>query len=196
MRAGLDAPSHELSVKQPERDSWFAPQCLDPGLASRLPRGSFQDPATLLREMRTIDGGPKGPGEDFVHIGDFLRESDDSPALRAAIYRAAATIPGVKLLGPTTDHLGRRGIAIGYPRAGTLSELIFDQRTSALLGEQTVSSATRRVSEWAAYRDSEIVARVPTRPPGPLAPPCVNYGGYTHTGAGGVGIMTGAPVRR
>jgi hypothetical protein len=176
-------------------DSWFAARCFELGLASKLPRGSFENPATLLREMRKIDGGPKGPREDFVHIGDFLRESDDSPALRAAIYRAAATIPGVRLLGPTTDHLGRRGIGIGYPGHGTISELIFDQRTSALLGEQTVSSATGRASEWAAYRTSKIVAGVPTRPPGPLTPPCVNYGGYNHTGAGGVSIETGAPVK-
>jgi hypothetical protein len=177
-------------------DGWFAPRCWSLGFGSKLPRGSFEDPATLLREMRTLDGGPRTPAEDFVHIGDFLRESDDSPALRAAIYRAAATITGVKLLGPTSDHLGRRGIGIGYPGRGVISELIFDPRTSAFLGEQTISTATGRATSWAAYRQSKIVSQVPTIPPGPLAPPCVNYGGYDHPGAGGVSVMTGAPIKR
>jgi hypothetical protein len=175
-------------------DAWFAPHCLELGLASGLARGSFEDPATLLREMRRLDGGPRTPAEDFVHVGDFLRESDDSPALRAAIFRAAATIPGVRLLGPTDDHLGRRGIGIGYAAHGYVNELIFDAHSSAFLGEQSVSGATGRATEWAAYRTSKIVNGVPSRPPGPLDPPCVRGGGYDHRAPNGVSIMTGAPL--
>jgi hypothetical protein len=173
-------------------DLWFAPRCFDLGLASRLPAGRFADSATLLAQMRRIDGGPPGPGEDFVHVGDFLRESDASPALRAAIYRAAATIPGVKLLGSRTDHLGRRGVAIGFEGHGTLSELILDPRSSALLGEQTIAVATGRLAGWAAYRTSRIVAGIPARAPGPLTPPCISGGGTTRTVSPGVSIMTGA----
>lgn len=177
-------------------DSWFAPRCLTLGLASALPPGSLSDPAALLREMRRLDGGPRTPAEDFVHIGDFLRESDDSPALRAAIYRAAATIPGVRLLGLTADHLGRRGIGIGYASHGSLSELIFDPNTSALLGEQTVDTANRRATEWAAYRESRIVARIPgSGAPRRLGPPCVNGAGYVHIGPGGASLANGAPVK-
>jgi hypothetical protein len=177
-------------------DTWFAPRCLELGLASRLPRSGFQDPAVLLREMRAIDGGPPGPGEDFVHVGDFLRESDDSPALRGAIYRAAATIRGVRLLGPTTDHLGRRGVGIGYPGHGVMSELILSERTSALLGEQTVDLRTGQALDWAAYRTSRIVDRIPGPSPGPLGPACVNGGGYNHTVAGGASIVNAAPITR
>ena len=174
-------------------DNWFAAGCLTIGLASRLPKENFDDPATLLAEMRVIDGGPRGPGEDFVHVGDFLRESDASPALRAAIYRAAATIPGVKLLGPTKDHLGRTGVGIGFPGHGVISELIFDQRTSALLAEQTVDAASGKVSDWSAYRTSKIVDGIPGRAPRRLGPPCVNGGGYDHRAAPGVAVTTGAP---
>jgi hypothetical protein len=177
-------------------DSWFAPRCLELGLASRLRPGTFENPSTLLAEMRRIDGGPRTAAEDFVHVGDFLRESDASPALRAAIYRAAATIPGVRLLGTTADHLGRRGIGIAFPARGYLSELILDPRTSALLGEQTVSVASGRAGEWAAYRASRIVDRIPARPPAPLGPACVGFGGYVHTFAGGVTITNRTPVRR
>jgi hypothetical protein len=41
--------------------------------------------ARLLVQLRKLDGGPRDPGEDFVHIGDFLRESDAPPAIRAAL---------------------------------------------------------------------------------------------------------------
>lgn len=174
-------------------DDWFAAGCLSIGFADKVPAASMADPAALLAELRKLDGGPLTPAEDFVHVGDLLRESDASPALRAAIYRAAATIPGVQLLGPTNDHIGRTGVGIGYPGAGTLHELILDRHTSALLGEQTVSSATGRVLDWSAYRTSKIVDGIPGRAPGPLSPPCVNGGGYGHNGPNGVSITTGAP---
>lgn len=177
-------------------DDWYARGCLTIGLASRLPDGNFEDPATLLGEMRTIDGGPPGPGEDFVHVGDFLRESDASPALRAAIYRAAATIPGVKLLGPTRDHLGRSGVGIGFEGHDTISELILDPNTSALLAEQTVHASTGRVLTWTAYRASKIVDGIPGNPPAPLDPPCVNGGGYEHDSDNGPGVVTGAPLTK
>lgn len=176
-------------------DLWFAPRCFSLGLGSQLPPGSFKNPARLLADMRKLDGGPKSPAEDFVHIGDVLRESDDSPALRAAIYRAAATIPGVKLLGPTPDHLGRRGVGIGYPGHGAIHELIFNPHTSALLGEQTINTTTGQTLDWAAYLTSQIVNHIPTKPPGRLDRPCINYGGYMHTRADGVTVMTGAPLK-
>jgi hypothetical protein len=174
-------------------DNWFAAGCLTIGFADKVPAASMDDPAKLLAELRKLDGGPLTPAEDFVHVGDLLRETDASPALRAAVYRAAATIPGVKLLGPTEDHLGRTGVGIGYLAHGVISELILDQRTSALLGEQIVDPATGRVSDWSAYRTSKIVDGIPGTFPGRLAPPCVNGGGYEHAGAHGVGITTGAP---
>jgi hypothetical protein len=42
-----------------------------------------------------IEGGPPGPAENFTQIGDLLRETDASPALRSALYQVAETIPGV-----------------------------------------------------------------------------------------------------
>lgn len=175
-------------------DNWFAAGCLTIGFADKVPAATMADPATLLAELRKLDGGPLTPAEDFVHIGDLLRESDASPALRAAVYRAAATIPGAKLLGPTKDHLGRTGVGIGYVAHGVISELILDGRTSLLLGEQTVEQATGKVSQWSAYRTTKIVEGIPGHPPGPLGPPCVNYGGYDHQ-FGAVSIENGAPVK-
>ena len=175
-------------------DLWFAPRCFSLGPGSRV-HGDYNNPTTLLAEMRQIDGGPPGPAEDFVHIGDFLRETDDSPALRAAIYRAAATIPGVRLIKSTTDRLGRRGEAVSYTSHSSTSELILNPRTSALLGEQTVDTKTGQLTGWAAYRPTRILNHVPGRPPALLTPPCQSGGaGYIHV-IRGVTVTNGAPVK-
>jgi hypothetical protein len=50
--------------------------------------------------------------EEFVEVGDLLRESPAPPALREALYEVAANIPGVVVKGHYTDALGRTGIAV------------------------------------------------------------------------------------
>ncbi len=160
---------------------WFAPRCFSLGPGNDV-NALSTDPHALLLQMRRIDGGPRSAGEDFVHVGDFLRETDARPALRAALYRAAALIPGVRLLGNVRDHLGRDGLGVAYRN----HELIFDPRTAALMGEQTIGGP-----DWTVYVASRVVNRLPRRSPRPLTPPCVNYGGsITHTPAGDV--QTGA----
>jgi hypothetical protein len=159
-------------------DSWFAPGCLSLGPVDLqdLPT----DPAALraLLVARQLEGGPPGPAEDFVQIGDLLRETDASPALRAAIYKVAATIPGVEVLGAARDHSGRLGIGLAYKHQGGGAELILDPRTSALMGELDTDAAGKLVG-WAVYLQSRIVGGLPRRPPAPLRPACVNHGGRT-----------------
>jgi hypothetical protein len=103
----------------PPSDEHFGPGKLVDGPVdlSKLPT----DPAQLaaLISSRKIEGGPPGPAEDFVQVGDLLRESDASPALRAALFKVAAGIPGVKLLGTVTDSDGRSGIAIAFPHSAS-----------------------------------------------------------------------------
>ena len=83
---------------------------------SKLPT----DPAKLaeLISSRKIEGGPPGPAEDFVQVGDLLRETDASPALRAALFKVASGIPGVKVIGTVTDSDGRSGTAIAFESGG------------------------------------------------------------------------------
>jgi len=101
----------------PPSDERYGPGKLADGPVdlSKLPT----DPATLAQMIssRKIEGGPPGPAEDFVQVGDLLRESDASPELRAALFKVAAGIPGVKLLGTVTDSDGRSGIAIAFPHS-------------------------------------------------------------------------------
>lgn len=164
---------------------WFAARCFELGPGNDV-QALSTNPQTLLRQMRRIDGGPPGPGEDFVHVGDFLRETDASPAVRGALYRAAALIPGVQLLGMVRDHLGRSGLGVAYDSHGVRKELVFNPQTATLMGEQDIGRSPGD-DTWAVYLASRIVNRLPRRPPAPLSPPCVNGGGYvTHTPDGDV----------
>jgi len=185
------ARAHLLGQAAPgTSDMWFAPDCLSIGPTNlqALPT----DPAALraLLDARKIEGGPPGPAEDFVQIGDLLRETDASPALRAAIYKVAATIPGVAVLGPARDHAGRLGIGLAYDGSGARSELIFDPRTSALLGELD-TSPSGALSGWAVYLQSRIVNGLPHQPPAPLRPACVNYSGRAVQERDGSTLMIG-----
>jgi hypothetical protein len=123
------------------------------------------DPAQLLTQLRTLDGGPPTAAEDFVHIGDFLRETDAPPAIRAALYDAAALIPGAKLMGPQTDPVGRAGLGVAFvTQQGQLrSELIFDQQTAKLLAEEYFGPGGK-LADWTAYLRSEVVTSHPDYP--------------------------------
>src|SRR5919108_5016243 len=98
------------------------------------------DPDALreLIEERKVEGGPPGDAETFTIIGDLLRETYAPPKLRAALYQVAAELPGVELLGTVRDEAGRKGIGVGYTDGGERHELIFDRKTSVLLGERDV----------------------------------------------------------
>lgn len=107
------------------------------------------DPAQLkkLIENRTLEGAPPGDAFTFQIISDLLRYSYAPPAVRSALYTIASQLPGVQLIGPTHDQLGRPGTGIAYYQAGpppdglnkrAIYEMIFDPQTSALLADQTV----------------------------------------------------------
>lgn len=125
------------------------------------------DPAKLkqLIESRRLEGGPPGNAETFQIISDLLRDTSAPSAVRSALYTIASQLPGVELIGPTHDHLGRPGTGVAYVSRGLRNELIFDPQTSALLGEQ--QSVVERSKEnpfppgsvigWAAYFASGIV---------------------------------------
>ena len=174
-----------LQVTPAQEGAWNA------WIASRQPSNRQRpNPAELARMVssRGIEGGPPGALEDFTQVGDLLRETIAPPALRVALFKVASNIPGVLLIGPTTDHLGRRGIGLAIaqtpsdPAQGSagLLEFIFDPTTSALLSEQTLAGSRPVelsangaavlsgfvVTSWTAYEASAVVdsttAVVPT----------------------------------
>ncbi|MER5299093.1 CU044_5270 family protein [Streptomyces lasiicapitis] len=77
-------------------------------------------------------------GKPFVVVGDITREALMPPEQAAALYLAAAKIPGVELDDDAVDAAGRHGVAITWENDGERSELIFDKKTKAYLGERSV----------------------------------------------------------
>jgi hypothetical protein len=106
------------------------------------------NPHALLAMIYRIERG-HGPGPDqeaFVTIGDLLRNTIAPPKVTAALYRAAALIPGVTFVPNATDAIGRHGVAVARigPGAdgGVREELIFSRATWQLIGERTVIART------------------------------------------------------
>ncbi|MER8104603.1 CU044_5270 family protein [Kitasatospora sp. NPDC094016] len=100
------------------------------------------DPQELLQKIYTeTKGAGSGPDQEaFVTIADLIREQAVPGKLAAALYQAAARIPGVVLLDSATDAAGRTGIAIARTNTATGSrdEIIFDRGSYAFLGERSV----------------------------------------------------------
>jgi hypothetical protein len=165
-RAGWIAAGRPSLAVAPTDSTFGRGQLSDgPPNLNRLP----DDPAKLaaLLYARKIEGGPKGPAEDFVQIGDLLRETYVRPALRAAIFTVAERIPGVRLLGTVTDQVGRAGIGLAYvhafPAQGQVvkSVLVFDPKTSKMIAEETFVTYTKTgktvLTAWADYLKSGVV---------------------------------------
>ncbi|MDA0179373.1 CU044_5270 family protein [Solirubrobacter phytolaccae] len=98
------------------------------------------DPQVVYDRIRAHvgSGGDSREGQVFDAISSALRERPAPPALRAALYGALALTPGVTLAGTVTDRAGRTGTAVAFTEVGVRTELIFDPRTSELLGERRV----------------------------------------------------------
>jgi hypothetical protein len=100
------------------------------------------NPRTLLNFIYHKIGGARwGNGvaaEEFTTIGDMIRESIVPPKTAAALYRAAALIPGVRFVEHATNAAGRPGIAVSFkgPFDKAASEWIFDRVTYQFIGER------------------------------------------------------------
>jgi hypothetical protein len=133
------------------------------------------DPDLLFEQLKrgTASYDDRQYAEMFVLVGDSLRETNASPAQRAALYAVAARIPGVDLVGAVTDSAGRRGIAVAKDDTvnHTRSTLVFDPQTSMLLAEQESTlpgnsfgyPAGTRI-ETATYLVTAIVGSLGARP--------------------------------
>ncbi|HEV2375428.1 MAG TPA: CU044_5270 family protein [Streptosporangiaceae bacterium] len=150
----------------------------DPG--ARCPdRGSLGDatyrllqslptnPRTLLHLIYTEEQGHglTPDQEAFNIIGALLDETITPPKLSAALYRAAAMIPGVTVVSHAVDAVGRHGIAVAFTYRGTRSEWIFDPKTLQWLGQRDVTTATGRV-----VGESAVLARGFVNHPGQVPP--------------------------
>jgi hypothetical protein len=165
-----------------DRQNWIAagrPQVNPPedsgDLPPSRPLGLPVDPYALYAKLhdRAVGRGNSTDAEMFTLVGDSLRETDASPALRASLYEVAARIPGVELVGPANDRIGRHGVAVAYVDAKIHERhvLIFDPKTAALLGEEYVQLdgnpygyPAGTVTGYATYVASAVVDRLGARP--------------------------------
>ncbi|MBB5121214.1 hypothetical protein AF335_02175 [Streptomyces eurocidicus] len=99
------------------------------------------DPDALLRKLYPEGGKAGDPEADwdaFKEAGDMLHEQLAPPETSAALYKAAAKIPGVTLVEKTTDARGRPGVAVAFVRGDSRFEWVFDSTTYAYLGQREV----------------------------------------------------------
>jgi hypothetical protein len=130
-------------------DQWLSP----PGKGSlnaptyQTLQGLPTDPSALLKMIYADTklnhgvgtGSTTGPDQEaFVTIGDMLGDMPAPPQVSAALYRAAARIPGVTIVPGAVDAAGRKGIAVARDQHGTRTEWIFNKTTLRLLGTREV----------------------------------------------------------
>jgi hypothetical protein len=100
------------------------------------------DPHALLNLIeQQMQGQLPRPEEAFTTIGDLLGEATVPPQVSAALYRAAALIPGVTVVANATDAIGRHGVAVAMTYQGVRSEWIFSKHTLRYLGERDINIA-------------------------------------------------------
>lgn len=101
-----------------------------------------RDPYRLLNSIykQTLGQGQSVDGEALVFIADLLRTGVVPADLRAALYKAAAMIPGVTITEGQANLDGRTGIAIGRTEESSdgRQEIIIDPETGLLIGERVV----------------------------------------------------------
>lgn len=116
------------------------------------------DPHALLGVIeRDMEGQLPRPEEAFTTIGDMLRESIAPPQVSAALYRAAALIPGVTVVANATDAIGRDGVAVAFTYQGTRTEWIFSKQTLLYLGERDIDLANGSTNGEAAVLQRAFV---------------------------------------
>ncbi|WP_226961334.1 MULTISPECIES: CU044_5270 family protein [Streptomyces] len=98
--------------------------------------------AWLYAQQEAGDEDHDADQDAFVLIGDLVGESMVPPDVAAALYGAAALIPGVTLVPDAVDATGRPGVGVGRVDAynpDQSEELVFDAESFELLGRRTVA---------------------------------------------------------
>jgi hypothetical protein len=142
-------------------------------------------PVPLLADLAKMTRGIPGPTTfvEFWAVCIILAYFPASPALRAALYRAAATLPGLRLATRARDPLGRVGAEV-YGLSGTTGQLVsseiafFDPSSGALLdyeeyrvGKAPAKPQCNSLSIQIALLASGYVGSRSQLPPGaPLSP--------------------------
>lgn len=101
-----------------------------------------EDVAGIRRyvESRVPEGVEPSDFALFVTIGDLLGETQALPEARAALFRLAATLPGARSLGATTDAMGRPGVGVAYSDGAVSRQIIFAPGSALVIGVRNVAT--------------------------------------------------------
>ncbi|MEU1672416.1 CU044_5270 family protein [Streptomyces roseifaciens] len=112
----------------------------NPGPDRTQDAGSSPSPASDPSRSSSPSSSPASDADQraFAAIGDLLAETWAPPKVSAALYKAAAKIPGVTVVDAARDAAGREGIAVARTAHGQQTQWVFDRSTYAFLGERTV----------------------------------------------------------
>jgi hypothetical protein len=128
------------------------------------------DPTALKEKLERMlgaaarnDAAKHAPAGDLVlpQIASLLADPMDSPALRSALFRVAAQLPGVTLQSHVADPAGRTGQAMTVALVSTVPQptpkagwpkfrAIFDPKTSQILAWEVIF--TDRGTTWVESR--------------------------------------------
>jgi DNA-directed RNA polymerase specialized sigma24 family protein len=141
-------------------------------LVSRHRRTEERELRAYARTGLAPAAGDHRDDELFTLVGDVLRSAPLPSDLRAALYRVAARIPGIHLIGEVRDTAGRGGVGVAFDDPARRRILIFDPQTAELLGEQSVllepgdylDAAPGTVVGEAAYLEAGVVDSTRERP--------------------------------
>jgi hypothetical protein len=157
----LQPPAADWSFPSP---AWFANQPRDPQALLAAIEAAQPKPAPGTQ--------PKGdaPTLAFAQIADTLSSGIVPADLRAALYRAAIKLPGVKLVSSAASIDGRKGISVGRIEPGGYlrQEILFDSAAGQYIGERLVvvhsNADNANLPVGATYRSTVVTVDVTDRP--------------------------------
>lgn len=100
------------------------------------------EPTALAAKVRAAaigpDVGDPSGDTDFARlrvIADLMTRAPLPADLRGALWKVAAGLDGVRLIGPTKDPEGREGIGITIAQGGERAEIVFSEATGMILSD-------------------------------------------------------------
>jgi hypothetical protein len=117
---------------------------------------------TGLSDINTDVDDPSTPGGAFYAAMLLLTQpsTGSSRALRSALFKVMADLPGDKLLGPARTRSGQPGIAIQTPPGMDMFKLIIDPGTGNILEDDEYNRPGDPAEQWTEFLTTAVVGKI------------------------------------